>query len=89
MLVLTYQVERKVFDVVDVRGLKAEIVRNGMTQKELCKEIDMPLSTFVRKLRFGVFTTDEALAMVDVLNIENPEKIFFARKLTYEVKKGE
>ena len=62
---------------MDVRALKAEIVRNGYTQDEFCKEIGMAHSTFIRKLKQGVFKTDEAEKITLTLNIADPAKIFF------------
>ena len=47
--------------------LKAEIVKNGLTQKEFCKSIKMAQSTFIRKIRKGVFNT------------KRPEQIFFGK----------
>lgn len=59
--------------------LKAEIVKNGLTQKEFCKSIKMAQSTFIRKIRKGVFNTDEIERMVNVLNLKRPEQIFFGK----------
>lgn len=58
--------------------LRAEIVRNGMTQKELAKRLGMSETTFIRKMKKGVFGTDEASKMINELGIENPTRIFFA-----------
>ena len=68
--------------MVDVKALKAEIVRNGYTQEEFCKTIGMAHSTFIRKMRKKTMTTDEAERIIKVLNIENPTSIFFAKQLT-------
>ena len=68
--------------MVDTNLLKAEIVKNGLTQAEFCKQIGMAHSTFIRKMRTGVFNTTEAELIAKCLNIENPERIFFARQLT-------
>lgn len=57
--------------------LKAEIVKNGLTQKDFCKNIGMSQSTFIRKMRKGVFNSNEIEKMVCVLNINNPAEIFF------------
>ena len=57
-----------------------------MTQEEFCKEIGMAHSTFIRKMRKRVVTTEEAQKMTQVLNITNPNEIFFADVLTCEVK---
>lgn len=65
--------------MIDRRLLKSEIVKNGMTQTEFCRKICMAQSTFIRKLRLGNFTTNEAERMIKVLGIENPAEIFFMR----------
>ncbi len=57
--------------------LKAEIVKNGLTQEEFCKIIAMPQSTFVRKMKTGQFYTEEAQKICETLHIEDPAKIFF------------
>lgn len=64
--------------MLNVRLLKAEIVKNGFTQAEFCKKIGMAHSTFIRKMRLGVVSTIEAQKMAEVLNIEEPNKIFFS-----------
>lgn len=65
--------------MINVNLLKAEIVRNGLTQSEFCKKIGMPHSTFVRKMKKGIINTDEAEKMTKILHIKDPNKIFFAR----------
>ena len=62
--------------------LKAEIVKNGLTQKAFCILIDMPQSTFARKLNRGSFTTSEAERMISALKISNPIDIFFVQEIT-------
>lgn len=64
--------------MINVNLLKAEIVKNGMTQSEFCKAIGMPHSTFVRKMKKRIVNTDEAETMTRVLKIKDPNKIFFA-----------
>lgn len=68
--------------MLNVQALKAEIVRNGLTQSEFCKKMGMSHSTFVRKMKLGNVTTDEATKMIRILKLKNPAKIFFANKLT-------
>lgn len=64
--------------MIDVNLLKAEIVKNGMTQTEFCTAIGMAHSTFIRKMKRRTVNTDEAEKMAKVLNIKEPGKIFFA-----------
>lgn len=68
--------------MINVNLLKSEIVRNGLKQEEFCEKIGMAHSTFIRKMKKAVVTTDEAQTMINVLGIKNPSEIFFADKLT-------
>ncbi len=61
-------------------ALRAEIVRNGMTQKELAQCIGMSESSFIRKMKKGVFGTDEAQMMIDLLKIQEPSSVFFCNE---------
>ena len=72
--------------MINVNLLKAEIVKNGMTQEEFCKKIGMAHSTFIRKMRKRVLTTEEAEKIIEVLKIKKPNEIFFANNLTWGVK---
>ncbi len=65
--------------MIDSRLLKSEIVKNGYTQEEFCKKIGMAHSTFVRKMRNGIFKTNEAEKIATVLKLEEPAKIFFGK----------
>ena len=66
-------------------ALRAEIVRNGMTQKELAAEIGMSESTFIRKMKNNAFGIEEAQKMIDRLKIADPCPIFFAKEVTSQV----
>ena len=68
--------------MVDTNLLKSEIVKQGMTQGELCKKSEISESTFSRRIKSGFFRTDEAAKIIEVLKLKNPEQIFFAKKLT-------
>lgn len=64
--------------MIDTNALKAEIVRNGMTQEDVAKKLGMNPKTFYSKMKKGVFWSTEIEAMVALLKIDNPENIFFA-----------
>lgn len=64
--------------MLNTRELKAQMVRKDITQKKLAEEIGISEKTFISRMKKGVFGTDEAKVIIDVLGIENPEKIFFA-----------
>lgn len=64
-------------DVAKLRGIIAE---RGYTQCRVAKALGMNQKTFYEKMKKGVFGTDEAIAMIDLLNIENPAAIFLVNK---------
>lgn len=62
--------------------LKAQMTLLGVTAKDLAKELDINEATFYRKLqRDGDFTRREINILIQVLQITNPEEIFFAEEL--------
>ncbi len=68
--------------MLDTRALKAEMVRNGYTQKQMAETIGVSEKTFNLRMKSGVFGTDEVEKMIDVLHIKNPMAIFFAKQVT-------
>jgi transcriptional regulator with XRE-family HTH domain len=68
--------------MLDRNALKAEIVRNGLTQKEVAKMIGISEKTFISRMRKGAFGTDEAEIMIRLLGIKHPVEIFFAVEVT-------
>lgn len=68
--------------MLDRNALKAEIVRNGLTQKEVAKMIGISEKTFISRMRKGAFGTDEAEIMIRLLGIKHPVEIFFANEVT-------
>ena len=68
--------------MLDRNALKAEIVRNGKTQKEVAELIGISEKTFISRMKNGYFGTDEAEVMIRELGIKNPADIFFANVVT-------
>jgi len=64
--------------MVNVRLLRAYMVKAGYTQKSLAKELGITEQTLTRKLKRRVFGTDEAAKIVSLLEIDNPEAVFFS-----------
>lgn len=58
-----------------LRGIIAE---RDMSMREVAKELNMSEKTFYNKMKKGVFGTDEAEAMVVLLNISDPASVFLA-----------
>lgn len=73
--------------MLDANALKAEIVRNGMTQGQVANRIGMSATTFSQKIRNNGFGLDEADKLVALLGIHDPGAIFFSQKVTCEVTK--
>ena len=71
--------------MVDVLAIKAEMVRNGYTNKKLAKEMKISEQTLMRRFKNGDFNLDEAQVIISCLNIENPLKYFFASSVTCQV----
>lgn len=61
--------------------LRGEIARAGLTQAKLAGRLGMSCKTFYGKMKKGIFNSDEIDAMIDELKIENPTRIFFAKKV--------
>lgn len=68
--------------MLDVKALKAEIVRNGYTQASLAKELGMTDKTLCSRLKTGDFGTKEIEILIDVLHLEDPISIFFCKSVT-------
>lgn len=65
--------------MLDVRALKAEMVRNGYTQAQLAKEIGVSSKTFSNRLKTGDFGVTEIEIMMRVLHLKDPFPIFFGQ----------
>lgn len=68
--------------MLDRNALRAEIVRNGLTQKAVANKLGISEKTFISRMKKGVFGTDEVEIMIKELGIINPNSIFFAREVT-------
>jgi DNA invertase Pin-like site-specific DNA recombinase len=66
----------------DKKRFKAQVVLSGKTYQEIAKELGVDQSTLYRKINAdGNFTRSEINALIDILDIENPQDIFFAQEL--------
>lgn len=66
--------------MLNERALKAEMVKHGYTQESLSKEMGISSRTFYNKCKSGNFGTDEIEKMIDLLHLDAPMDIFFAKK---------
>lgn len=65
---------------MNVPKLKGLIAERGYSMREVAAGINMPEKTFYRKMKKGVFGTDEAEALIAFLQISNPVDIFLQSK---------
>lgn len=63
---------------MDIFELKAQIARKGLTQKELAKVLGITPKTFSLKLTNNTLTLAEANQLINLLDIQEPQSIFFA-----------
>ena len=61
----------------ELRGI---IAKNGYSQSDVAKMIGITPKTFYKKMKIGVFGSDEIQVMINELHIEDPISIFFAQR---------
>lgn len=65
----------------ELRGI---IATKKLTQSKIANIIGITPKTFYEKMKKGVFGSDEIEIMIEVLEIEDPLEIFFAKNVTLE-----
>ena len=68
--------------MVDTNRLRSVFVLNGKTGEEVAKHLGISSKTFYLRMKKGVFGSDEIEKMIDLLHIDDPMPIFFAKKVT-------
>lgn len=68
--------------MVDCQKIKALMVENELTGKDVARLMNISDKTLYRKLKTGVFDSIEMNKLINILNIKNPGEIFFANKVT-------
>lgn len=68
--------------MIDTNELRGIIAKNGKTQSDVAKMLNITPKTFYMRMKSGVFGSDEIQIMIDELHIDNPMQIFFAKKVT-------
>jgi hypothetical protein len=61
----------------ELRGI---IAKNGFSQSDVAAEIGITPKTFYEKMKIGIFGSDEIEVMINMLHIDDPVPIFFAKK---------
>lgn len=62
--------------------LKGQIISKGFSQSQVAEKLGMTPKTFYLKMKKGVFDSDEIFELIEILGIENPIEIFFAKEVT-------
>jgi transcriptional regulator with XRE-family HTH domain len=65
--------------MIKVNEIRGRIVAKGYTQAEFAKKLGITPKTFYLKMKRGVFGSDEIKKMIDLLDIEDPMRIFFGQ----------
>lgn len=68
--------------MVNTAELRGVIAKNGKTQSDVAKMLNITPKTFYMRMQKGVFGSDEIQTMIDELHIENPMEIFFTKSVT-------
>lgn len=68
--------------MVNTNSLKGIIVSRGLTQQDVAKRLGLSPKTFYARMKKGVFMSGEIEQMIDLLEIDNPSSIFFAKDVT-------
>lgn len=71
--------------MIDTDALRGIIVSRKLSQQKVAEMLGITPKTFYLKMKKGVFGSNEIEAMIDLLAIENPTPIFFAKKSTSQV----
>ncbi len=68
--------------MINTAELRGVIAKNGKTQSDVAKMLNITPKTFYLRMQKGVFGSDEIQTMIDELHIDNPMDIFFAKSVT-------
>lgn len=65
--------------MIRVNEIKGRMVAKGYNQTELAKMLGITAKTLGLKFQKGVLGSDEIEKLIEILDIENPIDIFFAK----------
>ena len=68
--------------MIQVNKLRGLIAEKGLSQKDVAERIGITPKTFYEKMTRGVFGSDEIEVMIELLDIDDPAAIFFAKRVT-------
>lgn len=67
--------------MIDTDALRGIIAKKGFSQRTVAKKLGITDKTFYSKMNKRKFDSDEMIAMVEILEIENPTAIFLQKML--------
>ena len=68
--------------MINTSELREIIAKNGKSQSEIARMLNITPKTFYIRMKKGVFGSDEIQIMIDNLHIDNPMEIFFKKEVT-------
>jgi len=68
--------------MIDALELKGAIAKRDMSQSQVADSLGIAPKTFYEKMKKGVFTSTEISAMIRLLAIEDPMRVFFPEFVT-------
>lgn len=63
--------------MINTMKLKGIIAERNSSQREVASKLGITQETFYRKMKKGVFNSNEIDTMIKVLSIEDPVAVFF------------
>lgn len=66
--------------MIKVDKLRGIIAERRMSQADVATSLGITPKTFYEKMKNGVFGSDEIQKMIEILDIEDPMSVFFARE---------
>lgn len=64
--------------MIAIDQLRGAIAARGLSQRKVAGILGITEATFYKKMKRGVFDSDEISALIDILQIDDPMRIFFA-----------
>lgn len=68
--------------MIDVPKLRGKMAEKGYTQKAVAESLGIQPNMLRRKLKRSILGSDEMETLIGLLDIRDPNKIFFAHKVT-------
>jgi transcriptional regulator with XRE-family HTH domain len=62
--------------------LRGIIAAQGLSQRKVAENLGISSNTFYSKMKKGIFDSVEIEALIDLLQIDDPIGIFFAKKVS-------